>query len=58
MTPRRSAIFKQDDVKRACKGVVAAGLPVGRVEIDREGRIVITTAACLPEDAPNPWDAK
>lgn len=58
MTTRRAATFKQDDVKRACKGVVAAGLAVGRVEIDREGKIVITMAGALPEEAPNPWDTK
>lgn len=54
----RAATFKQDDVKRACKGVVAAGLAVGRVEIDREGKIVITMAAALTNETPNPWDAK
>lgn len=54
----RSANFKQDDIKRACKGVVAAGLSVGRIEIDRDGKIVITTSSSLNEDAPNPWDSK
>lgn len=54
----RRATFKQDDIKRACKGVVAAGLSVGRIEIDRDGKIVITTASSLAEDAPNPWDSK
>lgn len=57
MPPRR-ATFKQDDIKRACKGVVAAGLSVGRIEIDRDGKIVITTASSLNEDALNPWDSK
>lgn len=33
--------FKQNDVKRAIKGALTAGLDVGRVEIDREGTIVI-----------------
>lgn len=36
------AAFKQADVTRATKGVIAAGVPVGRVEIARDGKIVIT----------------
>jgi hypothetical protein len=37
----RPAAFKQIDVTRAAKGVAAAGLSVGRVEIDRDGKIII-----------------
>jgi hypothetical protein len=33
--------FKQRDVTRAVKAVVAAGLPVTRVEVDKGGKIVI-----------------
>lgn len=36
-----SAPFKQRDVTRACKGAVAAGLEVGRVEIEPSGKIVV-----------------
>lgn len=39
------ATFKQTDVKRAIKAVVDAGLPVGSVEITREGTIRILTDA-------------
>lgn len=38
---KRSAPFKQSDVTRAAKGVVAAGLAVVGVEIDAEGKIVV-----------------
>ena len=37
----RSRPYTQDDVKRAIRGAVAAGLPIGRVEIDQSGKIVI-----------------
>jgi hypothetical protein len=33
--------FTQGDVTRAVKGAVSAGLTVQRVEIDRDGRIVV-----------------
>lgn len=55
---RTRAVFRQDDVTRAAKGVVAAGLPVGRVEIDRQGKIVIFVD-CAMNDAllgPDPDD--
>lgn len=50
------ATFKQADVTRAAKGVVAAGLPVGRVEIDREGKIVILIADGGSTVEKNDWD--
>lgn len=58
MTPR-IAPFRQIDVTRAAKGVVAAGLPVGRIEIDREGKIVVLvySASQAPTDS-NDWDAR
>ncbi|WP_269147184.1 hypothetical protein [Paracoccus denitrificans] len=42
---------------RATKGVIAAGVPIGRVEIDRDGKIVITAhdAASASKKA-NDWD--
>jgi hypothetical protein len=33
--------FTQRAVARAVKGVTSAGVQVGRVEIDREGKIII-----------------
>lgn len=35
------ARFTQADLRRAVAGVVAAGLGVAKIEIDREGTIVI-----------------
>ncbi len=39
--PRAAARFTQADVRRAIRGAAAAGLPVGRVEILPDGRIVV-----------------
>jgi hypothetical protein len=38
---RAPAMFKQRDVKAAIKAAVAAGVSVARIEVDREGRIII-----------------
>ncbi len=35
--------FRQADVQRAVRGVKAAGVEVGRVEIDQAGKIVIVS---------------
>lgn len=52
-----AARFKQSDVTRALKGAAAAGLRVGRVEIDIHGKIVIMSERASPAADPNPWDA-
>jgi len=36
--------FKQRDVTKAIKAAVKAGIAVGRVEIDKNGKIIIVTA--------------
>jgi hypothetical protein len=38
---RARQTFKQGDVTKAVKAMVAAGLSVGRVEISPEGRIIV-----------------
>lgn len=35
------ARFKQDDLRRAAAGVLKAGLPVARVEVDPDGKITV-----------------
>ena len=45
MTAR--AAFKQADVERACKGMMAAGLPVRGVEFNDNGFVVL-----VGEEAP------
>ncbi len=59
---RGQQTFKQGDVTRALKATVKAGIAVQRVEIDKDGKIVVVTARS--EDTingeklgKNEWDA-
>ena len=55
----RRAAFSQSDLRRAVKGVKDAGLPLQRVEISPDGRIVIITADNEHKERgsePNEWD--
>ena len=47
---RRPSIFKQRDVTRAARGVQAAGLDVARVQIDRDGVIVVVAGKSAEAD--------
>jgi hypothetical protein len=38
---RRPCLFKERDVTRAAKAVLAAGLEIARVEIAKDGAIVV-----------------
>ena len=48
---RGQQTFKQRDVTKAIKATVNAGIAVGRIEIDKDGKIIIVPAR--PEDAGN-----
>jgi hypothetical protein len=49
--------FKQADVTRAVKAVAAAGIEISRVEIDREGKIVVVTGKPQASTSDrNEWD--
>ena len=54
--PIRSARFKQADLTRAVKGVEAAGIRVGRIEIDANGKIVIIAESAVPRKGSNSLD--
>ena len=45
---RGRCTFRQTDAARAAKAAISAGLKVQRIEIDKDGRIIIVTG----EDAP------
>jgi hypothetical protein len=53
---RAPSIFRQQDVTRAFRAAKAAGVRVARVEIDRDGKIVIVTADELERAEGNEWD--
>jgi hypothetical protein len=57
---RRPSTFRQRDLTAAVKGVVAAGCAVARVEVSKDGKIivVISTEQALntANDNPNEWD--
>ncbi|HWX17341.1 MAG TPA: hypothetical protein VNX23_19085 [Bradyrhizobium sp.] len=48
--------FKQGDVTKAIKGAVNAGLAVKRVEIDRDGKIIVFAGRSDNQTTTNEWD--
>jgi len=58
---RRPATFRQRDLTAAIKGVVAAGCAVARVEVSKDGKIIVVVISKEPvsnnaNDSPNEWD--
>jgi len=49
------ARFTQADLKRAASGIIAAGLPIARVEIDPNGKIVIIPGQPASRKEANEW---
>jgi hypothetical protein len=45
---RAPSTFRQQDVTRAVKAVVAAGVGIARVEIDKAGKITIIALGAEP----------
>ncbi|OYY70351.1 hypothetical protein [Sphingomonas sp. 28-63-12] len=52
----RPASFRQSDLTRAVKGVAAAGVRVGRVEIDPNGKIIVMAETLLQATSSGSWD--
>lgn len=53
---RAPSTFRQSDMTRAVRAVVAAGVPVKRVEVDRSGRIIIVSGVDDSSRERNEWD--
>lgn len=52
---RRPAAFSESDVKRAIRAVERAGLRVGEVSVDRDGRIMIRVRDGATVDEKREW---
>jgi hypothetical protein len=57
---RPPSAFRQQDVTRAFRAAKAAGVRVARIEIDRDGKIVIVTGEAPVQDSTplDNWMAK
>jgi hypothetical protein len=56
---RAPSIFRQQDITRAIKGATKAGVNIARIEIAKDGRIVIipaAEAAQIGAAEENEWD--
>lgn len=53
---RHNSNFKQIDLTRAIRGSEKGGMRVGRVEIGRDGRIIVTAQEVALQTEANDWD--
>ena len=59
LMPKGSLLFKETDLLRAIRTSQRAGLSIARVEIDRDGKIVVVTGegrGANDNAEENPWD--
>jgi hypothetical protein len=54
---RAPSTFRQQDVTKAVRAAKAAGVDIARIEIARDGRIVIITEAEAERQVSTPLDA-
>jgi hypothetical protein len=59
--PRRPTLFKQRDVARATRAILGTGLEIARVEIAKDGSIVVVPGKSVQathdnRDELNEWD--
>ena len=56
--PRGPCAFKQSDITKAVRAVVAAGIEVARVEVDKAGKIIVVAGEADKTEAPdqNSWE--
>ena len=53
---RAPSTFRQQDVTRAIRAAIAAGVDIARIEVAKDGRIIIVTAEAEPQKSENEWD--
>ncbi|MCJ2184092.1 hypothetical protein MTR62_15520 [Novosphingobium sp. 1949] len=52
----QAARASQSDIKRAVTAVAAAGLPIAKVTVDRDGNIAIYSTVTETEGKPSGWE--
>jgi len=54
---RTPSTFRQKDVTRAIRAAIAGGVDIARIEVAKDGRIIIVTAVDTePKLEANEWD--
>jgi len=56
MKPRRPSAFRQGDVTKTVKAVIAAGLQVVGVRVGADGKIEVVTGEDKKSAPANEWD--
>jgi hypothetical protein len=55
---RGACSFRESDVRRAIRAARAAGIEIGRIEVDKDGKIVVVAGKPAEAEAKpaNEWD--